>query len=76
MRIALELRIMGGSEMVMAPQRGNRFGTASIEVVSSMAAADDGSWGRYSQRVSDRWMALHDPNGKKLDVRPHWAKEW
>lgn len=76
LRIALELRIMGDSGMLMAPQRGNGFGTASIEVVSSMAAAADGSWGGYAQTVADRWMALADAAGGRLNVRPHWAKEW
>ncbi|RPB18434.1 hypothetical protein L211DRAFT_796854 [Terfezia boudieri ATCC MYA-4762] len=76
MRLAIELRIMGDSEMIMAPQNGNRFGTASIEVVSSMSAMADGSWGPYAQKVANRWMALKDANGAKLKVRPHWAKEW
>jgi len=76
MRIALEMRIMGNSEMIMAPQNGNKFGTASIEVASSMSAMADGSWGPYVQKVADRWVALKDANGAKLKVRPHWAKEW
>ncbi|KAI5792562.1 hypothetical protein DFH27DRAFT_485502 [Peziza echinospora] len=76
MRIALELRIMGGSDMIMAPQRGNGFGTASIEVVTSMAAAADGSWMPFAQRLADKWMALRDGAGVRLKTRPHWAKEW
>lgn len=76
MRLAVEMRIMGDSKMIMAPQNGNKFGTASIEVVTSMSAVADGSWGRYAQKVADKWMALKDANGVKLKVRPHWAKEW
>ena len=34
MRLTLELRIMGDSNIIMAPQNGNTFGTASIEVIS------------------------------------------
>lgn len=76
MRIAMELRIMGDSDIIMAPQRGNKFGTASIEVVSSMAAVADGSWDPYAQRIANKWMALGDENSAALNIRPHWAKEW
>ncbi|KAF4952796.1 hypothetical protein FSARC_12567 [Fusarium sarcochroum] len=31
MRMPLEMRIMGGSDVIMAPQRGNSLGTCSIE---------------------------------------------
>lgn len=76
MRIALEMRIMADSEMIMSPQRGNTFGTASIEVLTTMPAVADGSWGPFVQRVADSWMALRDGRGERLDTRPHWAKEW
>ena len=33
--LALELRIMGGSEITMAAQYGNKHGTLSIEPVST-----------------------------------------
>lgn len=33
--MALELRVMGGSDVLMAPQYGNRHGTLSIEPVST-----------------------------------------
>lgn len=76
MRIALEMRIMGGSNVLMAPQRGNDHGTASIEVLTLPDAVSDGEWIHFMQQVSDAWMSLEDGNGKKLNVRPHWAKEW
>ena len=76
LRSALEMKMMGGSDLIMATQRGNKFGTASIQIVTTMAAVDDGSWAPYAQRVMDKWMDLVDGNGAKLKTRPHWAKEW
>ncbi|KXH33641.1 hypothetical protein CNYM01_07444 [Colletotrichum nymphaeae SA-01] len=75
MRMPLEMRIMGGSNVVMAPQRGNTLGTCSIEVLTLHAASD--IWVPFAQQVLDKWMALKDPNTQKLlKTRPHWAKEW
>ncbi|KAK8066224.1 hypothetical protein PG997_012971 [Apiospora hydei] len=76
MRLTLEMRIMGGSNMLMAPQHGNTWGTASIEVLTVPDAAHDGEWAGYVQRMSDIWMSYTDRHGAKLNVRPHWAKEW
>ncbi|KAF2842030.1 hypothetical protein M501DRAFT_927792 [Patellaria atrata CBS 101060] len=72
MRLTLELRIMGGSDILLAPQRGNRHGTASIEVLSLPDAVADEEWSVFCQRLADRWGKLA-PEGR---VRPHWAKEW
>lgn len=33
-RMPLEMRIMGGSDVIMAPQMGNTLGTCSIEVLT------------------------------------------
>jgi hypothetical protein len=41
MRLALELRIMGGSDVILAPQYGN-LGTASIEVLTVPDTVTDG----------------------------------
>ncbi|KAH6666590.1 hypothetical protein B0J14DRAFT_603935 [Halenospora varia] len=77
MRLTLELRIMGGSDLIMAPQRGNKFGTASIEILSVPDADSDGVWKSFLQKVADLWMGLdYKINGKPLNIRPHWAKEW
>ncbi|KAL7270660.1 hypothetical protein RUND412_006626 [Rhizina undulata] len=73
MRTALELRIMSSSDVIMAPQSGNFFGTASIEVLTTMAAVD--VWPPFVQAIIDKWTS-YEYNGKKLNVRPHWAKEW
>ncbi|KAJ6118506.1 hypothetical protein N7471_013126 [Penicillium samsonianum] len=72
MRLTLELRIMGGSDVIMAPQRGNSLGTASIEVLTIPDAVADDEWMDFIQKVADIWMSY----GDDLNVRPHWAKEW
>ncbi|KAF2495420.1 hypothetical protein BU16DRAFT_510261 [Lophium mytilinum] len=72
MRLTLELRIMGGSDVLMAPQRGNDLGTASIEILTLPDAVTDDEWMGFSQKVCDLWMSY----GDELNVRPHWAKEW
>lgn len=84
MRLTLELRIMGGSNLIMAPQAGNNL-TASIEVLTVPDAQHDGEWVSFMQAVCDRWMSYADDNNNnnnptkapvKLNARPHWAKEW
>ena len=74
LRLTLELCIMGGSDMLMAAQRGNKWGTASIEVLTVPNAAPE-DWEAFKQKVADRWMG-YEANGIKLKARPHWAKEW
>ncbi|KAJ4247499.1 hypothetical protein NW762_013176 [Fusarium torreyae] len=75
MRMPLEMRIMGGSDVIMAPQRGNSLGTCSIEVLTLYSARN--IWQPFAQSVLDKWMALKDPStGERLKTRPHWAKEW
>jgi len=75
MRIALEMRIMGDSDIIMAAQTNNSLGTASIEVLTTMAAVADGVWDPFVQKVMDKWMSYGD-SGQTLNIRPHWAKEW
>jgi hypothetical protein len=70
MRLALEMRIMGGSDVIMAPQRGNDLGTLSIEILTLPDAVNDLEWSQFAQEVTDIWMSY---GGR---VRPHWAKEW
>lgn len=70
MRLALEMRIMGGSDMLLAPQKGNDLGTLSIEVLTLPDAVSDDEWQSFAQRVVDLWMSYGG------NVRPHWAKEW
>jgi hypothetical protein len=75
MRLTLELRIMGGSNVIMAPQAGNNL-TASIEILTIPDADRDGEWQDFMQRVSNIWMAYKDNDNMLLNTRPHWAKDW
>ncbi|KAI0751748.1 hypothetical protein C8Q80DRAFT_1098607 [Daedaleopsis nitida] len=82
MRLTLEMRIMGGSDVLLAPQHGNApWGTASIEVLTVPDAVTDNEWNGFIQKVTDIWMGYEykvKEGGvkEKLNVRPHWAKEW
>ncbi|KAF7131438.1 hypothetical protein CNMCM5793_004609 [Aspergillus hiratsukae] len=60
--------------VLMAPQRGNRLGTCSIEVLTLQSVTQ--YWEAFAQEVLDKWMELREWNGQKLNIRPHWAKEW
>ena len=74
MRMPLEMRIMGGSNVIMAPQKGNDLGTCSIEVLTLQNCKD--IWPKFAQEVLDKWMAYDASNGGTVKIRPHWAKEW
>lgn len=75
MRVALEMRIMGGSAVTMAPQHGNSLATCSIEVLTTLITPAD-SWTTFMQDVADLWTSYRDADGSPLNVRPHWAKQW
>lgn len=73
MRMPLEMRIMGSSDVIMAPQRGNFLGTCSIEVLTLESCKD--IWLPFAQQVLDKWIG-YTQKGEPLRTRPHWAKEW
>ncbi|KAI1394049.1 uncharacterized protein F4822DRAFT_34928 [Hypoxylon trugodes] len=73
-RMPLEMRITGPSNVTMAPFRGHNLGSCSIEVLTLQNM--EAEWNSYAQYVLDQWMALKDKDGKYLDTRPHWAKDW
>ncbi|KAL5638994.1 hypothetical protein ACGC1H_003387 [Rhizoctonia solani] len=75
MRLALEMRLTGGSNMILAPQRGNNLGTTSIEVLTLPTTPKD-EWQSFLQQIADAWTSYTDSNGVPLNSRPHWAKEW
>ncbi|KAJ4165930.1 hypothetical protein NW765_007156 [Fusarium oxysporum] len=74
MRMPLEMRIMGSSEVTLAPQRGHKLGTCAIEILTLKVVAD--IWEPYAQQVLDKWISYKDNDGKQVVIRPHWAKEW
>ena len=75
MRVSLEMRITGGSPMILAPQHGNRFGTCAIEVLTTQNTPYD-EWKSFMQRLLDVWTSYKDAEGRPLNVRLHWCKEW
>lgn len=75
MRTTLEMRVTGGSQMLLSSQRGNALGTAHTEVLTNMVTPE-AEWAEFKQALMDRWTALTDAAGLPLNVRTHWAKEW
>ena len=76
-RVALEMRLTGGSNVLLAPQRGNPA-TASIEVLTTLITPKD-DWATFMQVVADKWTSYGDvrgANGKIVRPRPHWAKQY
>lgn len=74
-RMPLEMRIMSGSNVTLAPQRGHKLGTCAIEILTLHNVAD--IWPAYAQGVLDKWTSYTAADtGKTIPVRPHWAKEW
>ena len=76
MRVALEMRLTGGSNVFLAPQRGNEF-TASIEVLTTLITPKD-DWATFMQQVADKWTSydVRDDQGNLMYPRPHLAKQW
>ena len=72
--MALELRIMSGSDITMAPQYGNKHGTLSIEPVSTRMV-HEGVWEDFKEELAKVWMSYKDYDGSPLKCRFHWAKE-
>lgn len=75
MRVTLEMRLTGSSNVLLAPQRHNDLGTISIEVLTTLNPTPD-DWKDFKQQVLDKWASYTDADGKPLNIRPHWAKEW
>ena len=72
--MALELRIMGGSDVTMAAQNGNKHGTLSIEPVSTRMVHQE-VWEDFKDELARKWMSYRDYDGSLLNTRVHWAKE-
>ncbi|KAF5391481.1 hypothetical protein D9757_002438 [Collybiopsis confluens] len=75
MRVTLEMRLTGSSNILLAPQQHNDFGTCSIEVLTTLNPTRD-EWRDFKQQVVNLWASYTDADGKPLNIRPHWAKEW
>ena len=75
-RITLEMRIVGGSSVLLAPQRGNDLGTVVIEVLTTLNTPTN-DWVEFCQKLVKKWLHYTDAStGKPLRARPHWSKQW
>ena len=68
------MRLTGGSDVLLAPQRGNAHGTVSIEVLTTLTTTP-AEWASFCQVVADKWTN-YTHGGAALAARPHWAKQW
>jgi len=71
--LALEARMMAGSDLLMAAQYGNSYSLA-IEVASSPLVPEE-LWEEFKNAIAVNWKNYYDNDGNLLKVRPHWAKE-
>ena len=88
--MALELRVMGGSQVrhfltfltstltissqvLMAPQYGNKHGTLAIEPVSTRIVHKE-VWEDFKVELAKKWMNYRDHDGTLIKSRVHWAK--
>lgn len=74
MRTTLEMRIMGGSDILMAAQKQNTR-TCAIEILTPVAVNAE-RWDKFLQEILDKWAKLKDDQGHFLNIRPHWAKRF
>jgi hypothetical protein len=82
MKLLLEMRIMGQSDLILAPYHGNSLGTCSIGVLSvpkyessfkdqieEMVGRQprDEQWEDFLQKVSDTWFAIGAPTNERKE---------
>jgi len=72
--LTLEGRVMSHSDVLMAPQFGNKHGTVSIEVLSTRIVPKK-TWEDFKVKLAKVWMSYTDHDGTPLHGRVHWAKE-
>ncbi len=72
---SVEMRICGGSDITMAPYKGN-FATCSIEILTLQQSVSLEDWTQCMQKFIDELAELTDSSGKLLNIRPHWNKQW
>ncbi|KAJ3028787.1 UNVERIFIED_CONTAM: hypothetical protein HDU68_000910 [Siphonaria sp. JEL0065] len=77
-RIAVEMRVTGPSDVILAPQRGNKFGTCSIEILqlAETNPEEKALWKQVKQRVFDAWLQVAKEYGVENGLLPHFAKDW
>jgi len=70
-RIALEMRLMGGSKALLAPQYGNKY-TCAIEVLSLLDNHDE--FLEFAEKLVNLWYDFSSANNARF--RLHWGKGW
>ena len=70
----LEMRIIGGSDCFMAPNKGNKNGTVTIEMLSTKLIKEE-IWEDFMSKVSSKILSYTDHDNNKLNTRFHWAKQ-
>ncbi|KAG9685482.1 hypothetical protein KCU95_g10292, partial [Aureobasidium melanogenum] len=58
MRLAMDMRITGDSDIIMAPQRGNNHGTVAIEIGSIIDTVTEEEWQTFCQELVDALITL------------------
>lgn len=72
LRTTMEMRVMGGSDIIMAPQNGNKW-TAAIEILTPPQVKEE-VWDAFVQKVLDKWTQHKNADGTAVKILPHWAK--
>lgn len=75
LRTALEMRLVGPSQISVAPEFNNPHGTCSIEVVTFLDT-DETLWQTFTQDLVNVWSTYEDETHRPLLLRCHWAKGW
>ena len=70
----LEMRIIGDSDCFMAPNKGNKNGTVTIEMLSTKLIKEE-IWEEFMSKVSSKVLTYTDHDNNKLNIRFHWAKQ-
>eukprot|EP01130_Rhizamoeba_saxonica_P003923 TRINITY_DN1621_c0_g1_i2.p1 TRINITY_DN1621_c0_g1~~TRINITY_DN1621_c0_g1_i2.p1 ORF type:complete len:457 (-),score=103.25 TRINITY_DN1621_c0_g1_i2:101-1471(-) len=71
MNLTIELRVMAGSKVLMAPQFGNKY-TCAIEALALHKVNEEG-WQWYKETLTNIWYEVAQKYGVR--ILPHWAKE-
>lgn len=82
-RLGLAMHMISDSDMLLAPERGNKvhkgshrtFGSCSINI-STVPQTPQAVWEEFSQDLASVWQSYTHPDGTPLNVRAHWVKEW
>jgi len=69
-KVTLEMRLMGGSNALLAPQKGNKY-TCAIEVLSRQ---NKDEFLEFAEHLVDAWYQIS--LARKAKFRLHWAKQW